>query len=153
MIISGNENEDNAQDVRRTEKIGLTVEGQKENVTSIVIFEPKESEMEGINDVSINNNDDEASVVYKEKGNMIQTNEELEFSSSGEEEVLAFASHFLPFPYDSLQFGKGASKLFTGGTDSRLELNIDEGIEENLLDGFYFPSNNVEVSISLFHYT
>jgi hypothetical protein len=102
---------------------------------------------------SINNNVDEASVVDKRKGNMIQTNEELEFASSVEEEVLAFASHFLPFPYDSLQFGEGASKFFTGGTDSRLVLNIDEGIEENLLDEFYFPPNNVEVSISFFHCT
>jgi len=66
--------------------------------------------MEGINNVSINNNDDdEASVVDKGKWNMIQTNEELESSSSLEEEVLAFASHFLPFPYDAQQFGEGAS--------------------------------------------
>jgi hypothetical protein len=42
---------------------------------------------------------------------VIQTNEELESSSSLEEEVLAFASHFLPFPYDALQFGEGASKF------------------------------------------
>jgi len=66
-------------------------DGPKANVMSIkktnlvggiVIFEPKESEMEGINNVSINNNDDEASVVDKGIGNMIQTNEELESSSS-----------------------------------------------------------------------
>jgi len=59
-------------------------EGPKANVMSlkktnlvgdIVICEPKESEKEGINNVSINNNDDdEASVVDKGKGNMIQTN-------------------------------------------------------------------------------
>jgi len=93
-------------------------EGPKANVMSIkktnlvdgiVICEPKESEMEGINNISINNNDDEASVVNKGKGNMIQTNEELESSSSLEEEVLAFASHFLPFPYDTLQFGEETS--------------------------------------------
>jgi len=36
-------------------------------VGSIVICEPKESEMEDIHNVSINNNDDEASVVDKVK--------------------------------------------------------------------------------------
>jgi hypothetical protein len=41
---------------------------------------------------------------------MIQTNKELE-SSSSLEEVKAFASHFLPFPYDALQFGEVASIL------------------------------------------
>jgi len=122
-------------------------------VGSIVICEPEESEMEGINNVSINNNDDEASVVDKGKGNMIQTNEELESSSSSEGEVLAFASHFLPFPYDALQFEEGASKFFEDGTDSRLELNIGEGIEENLFDEFYFPPDNVQVSISFCHCT
>jgi len=84
---------------------------------------------------------------------MIETNEELESSSSVEEEVLEFASHFLPFPYDALKFGEGASNFFQDGTDSRLELNIDEGIDENLLDEFYFPPNNVQVSISFFHCT
>ncbi|KEH41502.1 hypothetical protein MTR_1g051655 [Medicago truncatula] len=47
-------------------------------VGGIVICEPKESEMEGINNVSINNNDDEASVVDNGKWNTIQTNEKLE---------------------------------------------------------------------------
>ena len=70
-----------------------------------------------------------------------------------EEEVLEFASHFLLFPHDALQFREGASKFFEDGTDSRLELNIGEGIEENLLDEFYFPPNNVQVSISFFHCT
>jgi len=84
---------------------------------------------------------------------MIQTNEELESSSSLEEEDLALASHFLPFPYDALQFGEGASRFFEDGVDSRLELNIGEGIAENLLDGFYFPPNNVRVSISFCYCT
>ena len=82
---------------------------------------------------------------------MIQTKEDLESSSSLEEEVLKFASHFLLFPNDALQFGEGASKFFEDGNDSRLELNIGEGIEENLLNEFYFPPNNVQVSISFFH--
>jgi hypothetical protein len=101
--------------------------------------------MEGINNVSINNNDDESTVVDKGKENMIQTNEELESSSSLEEEVLAFPSHFLPFPYVALQLGEGASKFFEDGTDCRLELNIGEGTKENLLDEFYFPPNIVRV--------
>jgi len=120
-------------------------------VDIIVICEPKESEMEDINNVSINNNDDEVSVVDKGKGNMIQTNEELESSSSFEEEVLAFALDFLPFPYDALQFWEGALKFLEDGIDSRLELNIGEGIKENLLDEFYFPPNNFQVSISFCH--
>ena len=136
-------------------------EGPKANVMSIkktnlvgsvVICEPMESEMEGINNVSINNNDDKASVVDKGKGNMIQTNEELE-SSSSFKEVLEFASHFLLFPHDALRFGEGGSKFFEDGTDSRLKHNIGEGIEENLSDEFYFPPNNVQVSISFFHCT
>jgi len=83
---------------------------------------------------------------------MIQTKEELE-SSSFLEEVLEFASHFLLFPHDALQFKEGASKFFEDGNDSRLELNIGEGIKENLLDEFYFPPNNVQVRISFFHCT
>jgi hypothetical protein len=79
---------------------------------------------------------------------MIQTNKELE-SSSSLEEVKAFASHFLPFPYDALQFGEVASKFFEDRIDSKLELNIREGIEENLLDEFYFPPNNVQRRIYL----
>ena len=135
-------------------------EGPKANVMSIkktnlvdgiVICEPKESKMEDINNVSINNNDDEGSVFDIGKGSMIQTNEELESSSSLEDEVLTFASHFLPFAYDALQFGEGASKFFEDGNDSRLELNTGQGIEENLLDEFYFPPNNVQVSISLYN--
>ncbi|KEH15327.1 hypothetical protein MTR_1352s0010 [Medicago truncatula] len=94
-------------------------EGTKANVMSI-----KKTLV--INKVSINNNDDEASVVDKEKGNMIQTNEQLESSFSLKGEVLAFESHFLPFAYDALQFGEGATKFFEDGTDSRLELNIVE---------------------------
>jgi len=44
-------------------------------------------------------------------------------------------------------------QFFEDGTDSRLELNIGERIEENLLDEFYFPPNNVQVSISFLHCT
>ncbi|RHN44356.1 hypothetical protein MtrunA17_Chr7g0218521 [Medicago truncatula] len=118
-------------------------------VGDILICEPKESEIEGMNNVSINNSDDEASVVDKGKGNMIQTNEELESSSYLEEKVLEFSLQFLLFPHDVLQFGEGASKFFEDRTHSRLELNIGEGIEENLLDGFYFPPNNVQVKYIL----
>ncbi|KEH40462.1 hypothetical protein MTR_1g029300 [Medicago truncatula] len=142
--ILDNENEDDAQAVRRTNKESILKNICSNQISSvpsqnispvggIVISEPKETVMEGINNVSINNNDDEASIVDKGKGNMIQSNEELESSSSLEEEVLESASHFILFPHDALQFGEGASKFFEDGTDSRLELNIGEGI----LNKFY----------------
>jgi len=115
------------------------------SVGGIVICEPNQSEAEGRKKFLINNNDEESNVDHKGKGNMIKTNE-LDSSSSSEEEDLAFASHSKLFPYDALRFGEGASKFFQDGTDFRRQLNIGEGIEENALEDFQIPQNHVQVS-------
>jgi len=111
----------------------------------IVICEPNQSEAKGMKNFLINNNDEESNIDHKGKGNLIQTNE-LDSSSSSEEEDLAFASHSKLFPYDVLRFGEGASKFFQDETDFRPQLNIGEGIEENALEDITIPQNHVQVS-------
>ncbi|XP_039685388.1 uncharacterized protein [Medicago truncatula] len=114
-------------------------------VGGIVICEPNQSEAKGMKNFLINNNDEESNIDHKGKGNLIQTNE-LDSSSSSEEEDLAFASHSKLFPYDTLRFGEGASKFFQDGTDFRRQLNIGEGIKENALEDIQIPQNHVQVS-------
>ncbi|RHN76642.1 hypothetical protein MtrunA17_Chr1g0146111 [Medicago truncatula] len=117
-------------------------------VGGIVICEPNQSEAKGMKNFLINNNDEESNIDHKGKGNLIQTNE-LDSSSSSEEEDLAFASHSKLFPYDTLRFGEGASKFFQDGTDFRRQLNIGEGIKENALEDIQIPQNHVQENIAM----
>nr|XP_027189329.1 uncharacterized protein LOC105851991 [Cicer arietinum] len=107
----------------------------------IVISEPTENEMGGVNKNVSNNN--ECDILHKGKEKMIETNEDSDSSSSWvNEEIFVFkAQRFRNPPH----FGEGTSKLFEENT-SRSQLNIGEGMEQNSLQDVHTPpiqGNNV----------
>jgi len=84
-----------------------------------MISEPRQGKIEGMKNVSNNNDNVESNILDKGKEKRIQTNEELDSLSSWEDKELGFAlqnSQLFQYP---LQFGNGASKLFQEGTNSR----------------------------------
>jgi len=114
-------------------------------VGDIVISEPRKIKIEGMWNVSNNNDDVESIALHKGKEKMIQTNVESDSSSFSEDEELRLAlQNSLIFQYP-VQFGEGTSKSFLEGTNSRNRLNIGEGINENSLEYFHIP-NNIRVN-------
>ncbi|AES70321.1 hypothetical protein MTR_3g051390 [Medicago truncatula] len=88
-----------------------------------------------------NNDDVEFNALHNGKGKMIQTNVESDSSSFSEDEELRLALQNLVIFQYPLQFGEGTSKSFLEGTNSRHQLNIEEGINEDSLEYFHIPNN------------
>jgi len=111
----------------------------------IVISELRKIKIEGIWNVSNNNDNVESNALHKGKEKMFQTNVKSDSSSFSEDEELKLAlQNSLIFQYP-LQFGEGTSKSFLEGTNLRRQLNIEEGINENSLEYFHIP-NNIRVN-------
>jgi hypothetical protein len=61
-----------------------------------MIFEPRQSKIEGMKNVSNDNDDVESNILDKGKEKKIQTNEDLDSLSSWEDEELGFALQNFP---------------------------------------------------------
>jgi len=119
---------------------------QKTNfVGDIMIYKPRQSKIEGMKNVSNNNDDGESNILDRGKEKRIQTNDKLDSVYSWKDKELEFALRNSQFVHYPPQFGRHLKTFFIR-SNSRPQLSIEEDIEENSLEDFNIPPNNIQVN-------